>query len=299
MDFLIRRPDADRVTAVREARDICGLVKNASDISGTVLRTLLEAQSDLLGRTKDKVFLDGRQRSHLADVVAQQLYLLALEAEGVPGKTGEALSKTRLLLEAVQLAREPEPEYHAVDGTMDLYLCKSQVDIAAVVCCATVADAAQTCGMGKSDIVSASGAGSVSTAALQCSSTTSKASSPVWPAANAESKATTQAAQAARMVAAEVTDQQLISFVVDKVAGGAPAFKANKLPQILAALVREECMSAAVIATKKYIPAMMAHCFMFCVACPALIAHFHLCPAYPSLRSASSDKTDRPPPPSH
>ena len=39
--------------------------------------------------------------------------------------------------------------------------------------------------------------------------------------------------------------------LVDKVAAGATAFKANKLPQILAALVREEFMTAAVAATKK------------------------------------------------
>ena len=37
-----------------------------------------------------------------------------------------------------------------------------------------------------------------------------------------------------------IGDQELVMFVVDKVAGGAAAFKANKLQQILAALVREE-----------------------------------------------------------
>ena len=50
---------------------------------------------------------------------------------------------------------------------------------------------------------------------------------------------------------AEEGDRQLLTFVVDKVSAGASAFKANKLPQILAALVREEFMQSAVNATKK------------------------------------------------
>jgi hypothetical protein len=57
-----------------------------------------------------------------------------------------------------------------------------------------------------------------------------------------------------------VTDAQLLEFVVGKVAAGATHFKANKLHQVLAALVKEHLMPAAVAATRKALdPTMRGH----------------------------------------
>jgi len=73
------------------------------------------------------------------------------------------------------------------------------------------------------------------------------ASDPALASVDAVSEAEQQQVDSERALG----DRQLLAFVVDKVAGGAHAFKANKLPQILASLVREEYMPAALSATKK------------------------------------------------
>ena len=98
----IGRPSADRDLALADATDMIGLVQNAMEISAPVLHALLDAQTDLIGRTNKEAFNSGLRRRALADLVAQSLAILVQEAESVPGKTGESLTKTRTLLEAVQ-----------------------------------------------------------------------------------------------------------------------------------------------------------------------------------------------------
>ena len=98
----IGRPAADRETALRETTDMIGLVRNASEVSSSVLHALLQAQADLIGKMGREACPSMQQRQKLADLAVQQLAILVKEADSIPGKTGEALSKTHLLLEAVQ-----------------------------------------------------------------------------------------------------------------------------------------------------------------------------------------------------
>ena len=109
----ISRPPADRGLALSEANDIAHLVRNASEVTPQVLRALLEAQKDLIDKCGKGAFGAAEQRAQLADLVAQSLAILVQESENVPAQTGESLSKTRLLLEAVQddsrLYREAAP----------------------------------------------------------------------------------------------------------------------------------------------------------------------------------------------
>ena len=108
----IGRPPAKRDDAIIDIDDMVGLVKNASEISTSILHTLLQAQVDLITKTGRDAIANPATKQQLADLVTQSLCILVREAENVPGNTGEALAKTRLLLEAVQMPRDYEQEWY-------------------------------------------------------------------------------------------------------------------------------------------------------------------------------------------
>ena len=256
----IGRPSADRDLALADATDMIGLVQNAMEISAPVLHALLDAQTDLIGRTNKEAFNSGLRRRALADLVAQSLAILVQEAESVPGKTGESLTKTRTLLEAVQ---HDGYGYTLHEGGGDA---ASRGDDAA----AKQSSAHQPHSLQRRATSSHHQQSQQpqqppqqqlwggSPAALAATAQTGVISADGIARRHGEEARFIEPTQAEQLVAAgfnpssvEVTDEQLVAFVVDKVAAGAAAFKANKLPQILAALVREEYMQAAVNATKK------------------------------------------------
>ena len=107
----IGRPAADRGEVQRDVDEIFHLVPNAGEISSTMLHSLLQAQVDLIGKTSREACANPLRRQALAHLVAQQLAILVQEADSVPGKTGESLAKTRLLLDSVQNPASDFGEY--------------------------------------------------------------------------------------------------------------------------------------------------------------------------------------------
>ena len=255
----IARPAAPRDQALAEATEIAGLVENASEITPNVLQLLLEAQSELIARCGKEAFRQSEeQRQQLAGLIAQSLSILVEECESVPAETGESLRKTRLLLGAVQdnsrlyaepsaaslspakVARSPQRQAHSSQKQ------KAQKQ-------------QQQQKVGQQQKRPAAPESEAADAVVVSPPPPPPPPPVVEPArfiepmnpqpANTGLDAMVAAGLDAK--ALEIDDAQLVAFVVDKVASNTVAFKANKLPQIVAALVREEFMQAAVNATKK------------------------------------------------
>ena len=225
----IGRPPAKRDDAIIDIDDMVGLVKNASEISTSILHTLLQAQVDLITKTGRDAIANPATKQQLADLVTQSLCILVREAENVPGNTGEALAKTRLLLEAVQMPRDYEQEWYEqeyAEPVAEDYMAEDE-DIP--VPPAQIAEP------------------SFDWHPPQPAAEPARYIEPAQPDISAQFSGLSLETRED----GPITDSELVAFVVDKVALGTTAFKANKLPQILAALVREEYMQSAVAATRK------------------------------------------------
>jgi hypothetical protein len=253
---------ADRGVTQLKADELPDLVKNASDISTRCLASLLQAQAELLARVNPDTIQNSATRAMLADFIAQSLPLLVAESDSVLASTGNHLSNAHLYLEAVQYV------YPAESGDAEEE---------------SSATSAELPGGGypeQQKTLRAKSARAKSSRTtfrqptpqqleneavpMQTEPTASELGDSAEALAYERALAALNAVSAAEMDRSEdgraLGERQLLAFVVDKVAGGAPAFKANKLPQILGSLVKEEYITAAVNATKKALdPSLRGH----------------------------------------
>ena len=254
---------ADRGAAQLKADDLPDLVKNASDISTRCLASLLQAQAELLARVNPETIQNSATRAMLADFIAQSLPLLVAESDGVLASTGNHLSNAHLYLEAVQYI------YPAESGDAEAESGETSAELPG----GGYPEQQKTL-RGKSARAKSSRATfrqpttqqqlENEAVPMQTEPTASELGDSAEALAYERALAALNAVSAAEMDRSEdgraLGERQLLAFVVDKVAGGAPAFKANKLPQILGSLVKEEYITAAVNATKKALdPSLRGH----------------------------------------
>ena len=253
---------ADRGVAQLKADELPDLVKNASDISTRCLASLLQAQAELLARVNPDTIQNSATRAMLADFIAQSLPLLVAESDGVLASTGNHLSNAHLYLEAVQYVYPAESgDAEEESGATSAELPGGGYPEQQKTLRAKSARAKSSRTTFRQPTPQQLENEAVP---MQTEPTASELGDSAEALAYERALAALNAVSAAEMDRSEdgraLGERQLLAFVVDKVAGGAPAFKANKLPQILGSLVKEEYITAAVNATKKALdPSLRGH----------------------------------------
>ncbi|KOO53917.1 hypothetical protein Ctob_012760 [Chrysochromulina tobinii] len=198
----------------------------------------------------------------LADFIAQSLPLLVAESDGVLASTGNHLSNAHLYLEAVQYVYPAESgDAEEESGATSAELPGGGYPEQQKTLRAKSARAKSSRTTFRQPTPQQLENEAVP---MQTEPTASELGDSAEALAYERALAALNAVSAAEMDRSEdgraLGERQLLAFVVDKVAGGAPAFKANKLPQILGSLVKEEYITAAVNATKKALdPSLRGH----------------------------------------
>ena len=238
-----------RAQTAAEISQIRSLLEGADDAQHAVLLYLIDAQRDLCARLGDSSNSGGGGggaggRSRRADVARQLsegLQLLVVAADTVPSGAYEMLVAVRETLQAqaglvqhdrVTAPLAPRPAAQPATPPA--------IPAAAMFAAFPAMFAALRFQPAASTLAGGTAA-------------TSVAAPDAPDAPEQETKDQAERAEA------EV-EAQLLSFVVDKVSAGTAQFKVNKLHQVLAALVKEHLVAAAVTTTKRALdPGLLGH----------------------------------------